>query len=251
MQTRTLVYAGRAVVLADLPRYARFYDRLTSGTWEPRTFATLARNLDPATTYIDIGAWIGVTPFWAAGLAGRVIAVEPDPACRTILRALAPAHPNLILLEGALSPDPTVTLTAVDSFGSSETSVLPLGGGETTTAPGWSMAAILSHAGPGPIFAKIDVEGYEYRLLSEFTTLLQRDLRGVQLAIHPGLQARTLSGPFRRLRCAAATWRLARHFARHLGAPQIHRHRSLAAYIWSDILRNPAPRGTDLVYQRR
>jgi len=252
MKTRAISYAGQTVHLPDLPRHAKFYGKLAAGTWEPRTFAALSRNLDAATTYVDIGAWIGVTPFWAAGLAARVIAVEPDPACREVLRALAPAHPNLILLEGALSPDPTVTLYAVEGFGSSESSVLAVGTGGQHVVAGYSMTAILAHALPGPVFVKIDVEGYEYHLHTELAVLLSTDLRGVQLAIHPGLYARTLRGPalWRRLQTAVATLRLARLFVRRLGQPTIHKHRSVARYILADILLSPAPRGTDLVFER-
>ena len=142
---------------------------------------------------------------------------------------------------------------AVEDFGSSESSILPIGTGNSITAPGWTMAAILGHAGPGPLFVKIDVEGYEYALKSEFSLLFSSRLRGVQLAIHPGLFARTQTGPalWRRVRAAWATWHLARQFNLHLGRPAIHKHRSLWRYILSDILLNPTPRGTDLVYERR
>lgn len=252
MQTRAVTYAGQTVALPDLPRYAKFYTKLAAGTWEPRSFAVLSRNLTPNTTYLDIGAWIGVTPFWAAGIARRVIAVEPDPACREILRALAPAHPNLTLLEGALSPDDRVTINAVDGFGSSESSLLNIGTGAQDTARGWSMAAILALAGPGPVFAKIDIEGYEYLVAAELAHLLTAELAGVQLAVHPDLYARTLTGPalWRRLRAALATWRLSRIFTPRFGAPGIHKHRSLLHYLLFGVLLRTKPRGTDLVFER-
>lgn len=252
VKTRTVTYAGRTVALPDLPRYAKFYTKLASGTWEPRTFAILGRNLTPATTYLDIGAWIGVTPFWAAGLAGKVIAVEPDPASREILRALAPAHPNLTLLEGALSPDAQVTINAVDGFGSSESSLLAIGTGARDSARGWRMTEILALAGPGPVFAKIDIEGYEYLVPTELAGLLTADLTGLQLAVHPDLYARTLTGPaaLRRLRAALATRRLARLFTPRFGAPKIHKHGSLLSYLLFGVLLRVKPRGTDLVFER-
>lgn len=252
MQTRSIFYAGQSVDLPDLPRYAKFYDKLASGTWEPRTFATLARNLDADTTYLDIGAWIGVTPFWAASRAARVIAVEPDPACREILRSLAPAYRNLTLLEGALSPEANVVINAVDGFGSSESSILAIGTGAQDTARGWRMADILGLAGPGPIFAKIDIEGYEYLVASEIEGLLSANLSGLQLAVHPELYARTLSGPplWRRLRTALATWRLVRPFTRRFGPPALHKHASVLSYVVSGVLLRTKPRGTDFVFGR-
>jgi len=251
MQTRLLTYAGQSVALPDMPRYAKFYAKLASGTWEPRTFAVLGRNLDASTTYLDIGAWIGVTPFWAAGVAGHVIAVEPDPACRDILRTLAPAYPNLTLLEGALSPDATVTLNAVDGFGSSESSVLAIGTGTSEAVPGWTMTAILALAPAGPIYAKIDIEGYEYMVQREVWALLDADLKGLQLAVHPGLYAQTLPGPrlWRTCRAVVATWRLARPFIRRFAAVSVHKHRSLLAYLLFGILLKADPRGTDLVFE--
>ena len=54
---------------------------------------------------LDIGAWIGVTPFWTAQIAKHVIAVEPDPKCLEILRALAPRYPNVTVVEAALATE--------------------------------------------------------------------------------------------------------------------------------------------------
>src|SRR5687768_5765044 len=117
---------GHRLALPNLPRYRSFYAKLRAGRWEPRTFQTLAANLDRSTTYIDIGAWIGVTPFWASHIARSVIAVEPDPRCAEILKELAPRYPNVNIVEGALSPRPTVKINAVSGFGSSETSALAI-----------------------------------------------------------------------------------------------------------------------------
>ncbi len=252
MQTRQMSYAGQSVALPDLPRYARFYEKLSAGKWEPRTFAVLQRNLNAQTTYIDIGAWIGVTPFWAAGLARHVIAVEPDPACLEILRALAPGYPNLTLLEGALSPDQQVTLHAVDGFGSSESSVLAIGAGANQAARGWTAADILSHAKPGQVFVKIDIEGYEYLVKSEIARFLSPDLVGMQIALHPALYAETLKGPhlWRRLRAALMTRSLARVFAHHFGTPRIHKHRNLLSYLCFGIMLSSPPQGTDFVFER-
>ena len=88
MRTVAISYAGRTVALPDLPEYQKFYRKLAIGQWEPRTFEMLARNVDRNTVYVDIGAWIGVTPMWAAQKAKAVVAVEPDPKCGEVLRAL-------------------------------------------------------------------------------------------------------------------------------------------------------------------
>ena len=54
MKTAGVTYAGRTVELPDLPEYQKFYRKLASGTWEPRTFEVLAR--------VDMGAPLMATP---------------------------------------------------------------------------------------------------------------------------------------------------------------------------------------------
>src|SRR5262245_48746855 len=93
-KTIDVSYCGRTVTLADLPEYRKFYRKLAEGRWEPHTFEALRRFLDRETVLIDIGAWIGVTPFFAAGIAKAVVAVDPDPKCIAILKRLASNHDN-------------------------------------------------------------------------------------------------------------------------------------------------------------
>ena len=42
-------------------------------------------------------------------------------------------------------------------------------------------------AAAGPVFVKIDIEGYEYAAAPEIARFADYDLRGVQLAVHPQL----------------------------------------------------------------
>jgi hypothetical protein len=127
MQTVDITYAGQTVALSVSPQYAQVYARLAKDKWEPHTFEALRRCVDANTVVLDIGAWIGVTPFWAAQIAKHVIAVEPDPKCLEILRALAPRHPNVTVIEAALAMDPEVKIYAKGRFGSSGTSALSIG----------------------------------------------------------------------------------------------------------------------------
>jgi FkbM family methyltransferase len=252
MKTVAITYAGRSVALPDLRDYRKFYRKLATGTWEPRTFEVLARHLDRETVYVDIGAWIGVTPFWASHLAKRVIAVEPDPKCCEILRALAPRYDNVTVLEGALSPDRSVTLHAVDGFGSSETSVLDIGEGPRAAAAGFSMDEIMAHAGDAPVFVKIDIEGYEYSAGAEIAKSGGYRLKGLQIAIHPQLYEKSLrgNGLTRRLRTVWKTWKLSRMFRGLFPAPRIAKYRSVTSYLLSGILLRNIPKGADFVFER-
>lgn len=250
MKVFDISYHGETVTLADLPEYRKFYGKLASGVWEPRTFRVLADRLGPDVTYIDIGGWIGVTPFWAAKRAKRVIVVEPDPKCRGILKELLPLYPNVTLTEGALSSQSCLTLNSVEGFGSSETSALCIGDGASVTVEGCSMAHLLKLAGPGPIFVKIDIEGYEYAIADELKALDSEAVTGVQLALHPALYEKCLGGfsIFRRGKTLFATWRLARLYHRLARAAQVGSFPSLTAYLARGIVLRPSPKGADILF---
>jgi len=248
-----ITYQGETITLADLPEYRKFYRKLESGAWEPRTFRALSDQLGPDVTYIDIGGWIGVTPFWAARRAKRVLVLEPDPRCREILKSLLPLYPNVTLIEGALTSQPHLKLNAVEGFGSSETSALPIGDGPSVEVEGFSMAKLLHIAGPGPLFVKIDVEGYEYALAEELRKLDHPQVKGVQLAVHPALYEKTLGGPriFRRGRSLVATLRLACLFGRLARQAAVGKFPSLVTYLSQDVAFTPKPRGADLLFLNR
>lgn len=253
MKAFDLTYHGETVTLADLPEYGKFYRKLASGTWEPQTFRALSAALGPHVTYIDIGGWIGVTPFWAAKRAKRVIVVEPDPQCRQILKALMPFYPNVTLAECALSPEASVTLNAVEGFGSSETSALAIGDGSSVTVPGCSMADLLNEAGPGPVFVKIDIEGYEYEIADELKRLDSEWVTGVQLALHPALYEKSLGGfsILRRGKTLLATLRLTRLYQRLERAPNVGIFPGLAAYLAKGVAFRSSPKGADILFLNR
>ena len=63
-----------------------FWDVVQNGQWEPKTFAIIERHCSPDHVFIDIGAWIGPTTLFAAGIAKHVYAVEPDPVSVVALK---------------------------------------------------------------------------------------------------------------------------------------------------------------------
>lgn len=241
---------GHPIRLPRLPEYRKFYDKLRARSWEPRTFKILADNLDKSITYVDVGAWIGVTSYWASQVAKSVVAVEPDPRCNEILRGSLACYPNVTFLSGALSPDPTVKVNAVSGFGSSETTALPIGEGESVIVRGYSVEAIMREAGSGPCFIKIDIEGYEYNLLTELAKFANYDIKGVQCAVHPQLYEKSLAGPWfvRRLRTLSLTYRIARLFPRLCKFAHVPRYQGLARYFLRGVLLRRIPKGTDFVF---
>ena len=252
MKTVDVSYAGHTVRLANLPEYQKFYRKLSSGAWEARTFETLSRNLDRNTVCVDIGAWIGVTPLWSAQLAKSVIAVEPDPKCVGILKAISGTAPNVTILDGALACDCSVAINAVEGFGSSETSVLDIGDGECATVRGISIDEIMRQTEGSEVFVKIDIEGYEFAIADEIAKLRRYRVRGLQIAIHPQLYEKTLKGNRlrRRLKTALATWKFGQLFDGFLPGPSFAKFGSLAGYVIKGVLFRRTPIGADLVFER-
>lgn len=251
LETVEISYFGHTVALPDLREYQKHYRKLAEEKWEPRTFATLKQFLDKDTIYIDVGGWIGVTPFWASHLAKQVITVEPDPKCLAILKQLAPRYPNVTVIKGALSPDANVSINAVDGFGSSETSALPIGDGDAVTVRGISVPRLLNMAGGAPIFVKVDIEGYEYRIADEIAKIADYSVKGVQMAVHPQLYMMSLHGPglYRRLQTVVATYRLSRLFAGRLSGPHLARFSGMPSYLIQGIILRNDPKGTDFLYR--
>ena len=56
-----------------------FWARAGFGQWEPQTLALMRELMDPTTTYIDFGTWIGPTLLYASRKAGQVWGLEADP----------------------------------------------------------------------------------------------------------------------------------------------------------------------------
>ena len=199
MSGRRVAAHGDAFLVVDDPRHARLWSRLESGAWEPDTFAAMRLCLTPASLHLDIGAWIGPTVLYAAGIAHRAVAVEPDPVAMAALLAnlaLNPERADRILPVAAAVAGLSGPLDLyAKQFGESLTSRFPVARARRLTAFALGADELLARClgEARHVLVKVDVEGGEYDLVPSLCEGLAR--RGIAadllLSLHGSLLAET------------------------------------------------------------
>ena len=164
---------------------------LGTGVWEPEVCAFLTRTLKPGMTVADVGANVGFHALHAAvlvGEEGRVIAVEPDRRNAALLRLA-------VRLNHGLAPVSVVEAALADADG--ELLLSDLGNaansGARFTHPDRAVLEALVHGAEPRFrkvpamrwdsrfgetrldFVKLDVEGYEPRVVAGMEKALRRD----------------------------------------------------------------------------
>jgi FkbM family methyltransferase len=140
----------------------------------------------PGSTFVDVGANIGIYSGWASRLAGprgRVLAFEPVPATRAHLNAVVALNQlaNVEVIPKALGKQPgTLTLWVVPHASGLTSAVPPEAGSAAANLQRVDVPQVTlddelaSRGGPGPSLVKIDVEGYEMAVLEGVTRTLAR-----------------------------------------------------------------------------
>ena len=151
------------------------------------------RLIDPGSVVLDVGGHIGYTALYFASLVGplgRVLVAEPAPNNLRYLRHNIRAHPTISLFEIGIGdrtehlPFFIETLTGQNSsfsraYTSERNAARSFGGSEPISEIRVQMRtldAFVADVGVNPDFVKIDVEGFEYSVLTGASSLL-RDKR--------------------------------------------------------------------------
>ena len=166
---------------------------MESGAWEPDTFKIFDDFISADTCYLDIGAWIGPTALYAAQLAKRTYAFEPDPLAYQELERNVYANKNtewasrLTIYDKAIaSSSGMIKLGSRGSGGDSASSFL-----FSSEKTNWEVEAITleqlveaEKLQDEKLFVKMDIEGAEYELIPKLQTVFHQYNVVLLLSIH-------------------------------------------------------------------
>jgi FkbM family methyltransferase len=153
-----------------------------TGRYEPTQYAEIRRHLPHGGTFWDVGAHVGLIAVPIAALGIEVVAIEAHPANLERLQAVVARNKlgNLRVV-GAAAGESNRRVRISDGESSSEGRVNDTEGSEVEML---TLDSLLD-VNPAPDVVKIDVEGYEGRVLEGATRLL-RDVHTVFLIeLHP------------------------------------------------------------------
>lgn len=170
--------------------YPGFWTRAERGDWESHTFAIVDRYVTPETIVLDIGAHIGAIALYAAHVAARVIAFEPDPISRAMFVRNVAANPDAArrvdLVPRAVNRSGgRVLLGSKGDGGDSQSSCCLTDPKTTWEVDAISPAQVVAMLPSGPVFVKIDIEGGEYDVVPGARELWARDCTAVLISTHP------------------------------------------------------------------
>src|SRR6185369_1391894 len=168
---RQVQLSGYTFTVADEP--ADFWGWVEEGRYNAE-WAILQQFVRPEHTFIDLGAWVGSHSLAASTIAKQVLSVEPDPVAFPILEQNVRGR-NITARQIAVQGKPGMITLGSGFLGASTTRANPgAGSGIGPWEPGqqFDIQAItlreLTADIPDPMFLKLDVEGSEESILTDF-----------------------------------------------------------------------------------
>ncbi|MEC8052144.1 MAG: FkbM family methyltransferase [Myxococcota bacterium] len=192
---RTIETHGATFTVSDEERYQEYWTSVVEESWEPETFMVLKGLIEPDSTYVDIGAWIGPTVLYGGQIAARCITAEPDPTAREALEANLDLNSS-VAAKTTVSPlciaadNGPVTLGAPheEGGGDSESSMLCKDGHSTWEVDGVTLEAFFEQFKiDNCSLLKIDIEGGEALVMPAAVSLLKEQRPHVYLSLHAPL----------------------------------------------------------------
>ena len=186
---------GATFTVADEERYREYWSSVIDESWEPETFMVLKGLIEPDSTYVDIGAWIGPTVLYGGQIAARCITAEPDPTAREGLEANLQLNDS-VAAKTTVSPlciaaeNGPVKLGAPheEGGGDSESSMLCKDGHSTWEVDGVTLEGFFEQFKIDDCsLLKIDIEGGEALVMPAAVALLKEQRPHVYLSLHAPL----------------------------------------------------------------
>jgi len=160
-------------------------------SWEEDTYRILEKYLDSDHSYIDIGAWIGPTVLYAAQIAKKTYAIEPDPLAFKELEknvSLNPALKQKISLhEKCINVSSGKVRYGSPSKGGDTISSLRFGDSENAwvvdgiTFDDFVKENVITDCN----LIKMDIEGAEAIVVPTMKPYLERNKPTLHLSMHP------------------------------------------------------------------
>lgn len=73
-----------------------FWSEFRKGDWEPQTYDNFERNISEQTTFVDLGAWLGVCSIWASAIGcKKIYTIEANPESYALLKKTFNANEDL------------------------------------------------------------------------------------------------------------------------------------------------------------
>ena len=173
-----------------------YWQSVSSKAFEPDTMVFLENNLNSKTDFVDVGAATGAMSIIAGKLGARVLSFEAVPRVYEIAKAHidnnSEISSRIVLRNNAISSHPGT----LELGKNTDSKVLSSISNEQPIESEKSTVQIVSlieeidsfHQKGNRLVIKVDIEGAEWKLLSDKKTLegLSRHKAHVLLAIHPG-----------------------------------------------------------------
>jgi FkbM family methyltransferase len=185
-------YAG-AVVWPSRENWNTIFSR-----YEPHMALALKKHLRRGATFWDIGAnvgWFSLFAFSIVGSRGHIISFEPAPEVFRLLAQNTAGLPNVTVVQcGVGNADETASFAAQGTSSSSSfvkeitqinASYMPDTPVESISVPIKRIDTLVREVGSAPDVIKIDVEGYELKVLQGAVELLSSRNPTLIIEIHP------------------------------------------------------------------
>ena len=168
------------------------WDEYDKQGWEPQTYNTYKYFLTSKTSYVDIGAWVGITIFYAAELGAKEIyAIEANPLSYKLVKenCLINKITQNAKLDNICITDKDNTTVGFGGYDnkintSSSSSIR----GDKWQIPSKKLITYLKENNLlecDDLFIKIDIEGAEELILNDLKQLQQNKNAVIYLSIHP------------------------------------------------------------------